>query len=98
MGKYVVCQPNASGPDGAVFVVGQVIEFDSVPGYLVGKVRESDQVLVASNTAAEQSVHDDPEERDLRDQYYERFGKHAGGRMKKDTLIKKLAEGDGDGA
>ena len=91
MAKFEVCQPNASGPNGAVFVVGQVVELDSIPGYLTNKVRPFSGTLEIASPPSDISVDDDQEERDLRDEYFSLTGSHAGGRAKKSTLRKMIA-------
>lgn len=85
---YRVIQPNANGPKGPFFL-GEEIELDSVPGYLIGKVElvsggESRELEVATPESVPETGSD--HEAELRDFIYEKTGKHAGGRSTIKTL------------
>lgn len=96
---YKVVQPNASGPKGPFFL-GELIELESVPAYLVGKVelvecKKSLEVATPEPQPIPETGSDYEEE--LRSFILEKSGKNAGGNCKIATLekqAKKLGWGE----
>jgi hypothetical protein len=88
---YKVVQPNANGPKGPFFL-GQEIELDSVPAYLVGKVelvkgKKTLEIATPEPEAVPESGSDYEEE--LRAFILDKTGKNAGGNCKIATLEKQ---------
>lgn len=95
---YEIVQPNANGPHGPFFL-GDKVELESVPSYLVGKVRkiekEPDRELEIA-TPSPKPKNGDPEA-ELRTFIYEKSGNHAASSAKLSTLkrqAKKLGWGE----
>lgn len=77
--------------------VGAVVEYDSMPGFLVGKCRAlpddtatEGKPLVVASPGTEETPEE--EERRLRDEYHELTGDHIGGNAGLETVRRKHAE------
>lgn len=86
---YKVVQPNANGPKGPFFL-GEEIELDSVPAYLVGKVELVKGVKTLEVATPEPIPESGSDlEAELRAFILEKTGKNAGGNCKLSTLKKQ---------
>lgn len=95
---YEIVQPNANGPHGPFFL-GDKVELESVPSYLVGKVRkiekEPERDLEVATPKPKPKTNDS--EAELRAFIYEKSGDHAASNAKLSALkrqAKKLGWGE----
>ncbi len=95
---YEVVQPNANGPHGPFFL-GDKVELETVPSYLVGKVRkvEKEPDLELEVATPNPIPRTDDLESELRDFIYKESGSYAASNAKLSTLkrqAKKLGWGE----
>ena len=99
--RLQVTEKGVHGKDGEQIPVGSIVEFDSIPGFLVNKwvvVPESKnaeertlEVATPENVTEETESEEDEEAR-LRDEYYAMTGEYIGGRASLETVRKRHAE------